>query len=76
MLHSGLDRELLLDRLSTPHSTEQAIALVSGVRGLPDKPATYWLAVTTVKGFLGELLDRGELEFFVADHAGWWRTAS
>ena len=66
--------ELLVDRLKTAHSTEQAIALVSGERGLSDSPAAYWLAVTTVKGYLGELLDRGALEFFVSDHTGWWRT--
>ena len=39
-------------------------------------PAQYWLAVTTVKGFLGDLIARGALEFFVRDHAGWWRTVS
>jgi len=67
--------ELLLDRLTTEHTTEQAIALVSAERGLNESPASYWLAVTTVKGYLGELLNRGQLEFFVRDHAGWWRTA-
>jgi glyoxylase-like metal-dependent hydrolase (beta-lactamase superfamily II) len=67
--------DLLLDRLATEHTTEQAIALVSAERGLSDNPAAYWLAVTTVKGFLGGLHDRGALEFFVRDHAGWWRTA-
>ena len=30
--------------------------------------------VATVKGYLGELLNRGQIEFFVRDHAGWWRT--
>lgn len=64
---------LLVDRLRVEHTTEQAIATVSAARGLSENPATYWLAVTTVKGFLGELLNRGELEFFVRDHAGWWR---
>lgn len=66
--------ELLLDRLRSAHTTEQSIALVSSERGLSDNPAAYWLAVATVKGFLGELLSRGELEFFVHEHAGWWRT--
>ncbi len=67
---------LLLDRLVTEHSTEQAIALVSETRGLRGNPASYWLSVATVKGYLGELLNRGELEFFVRDHVGWWRTVS
>lgn len=65
---------LILDRLAEPHTTEAAIAMVSAERGLSENPASYWLAVTTVKGFLGELLNRGELEFFVREHAGWWRT--
>lgn len=65
---------LLLDRLRHEHTTEQVVALVSERRGLGDNPALYWLAVTTVKGYLGELLNRGELEFFVRAHAGWWRT--
>lgn len=65
---------LLLDRLAREHTTEQAIAMVSAARGLSENPASYWLAVTTVKGFLGGLLDRGLLEFFVRDHAGWWKT--
>lgn len=67
--------ELLIDRLVTPHSTEGAIALVSRERGLSENPAAYWLAVTTVKGFLGDLLNRGALEFYVHEHAGWWKTA-
>lgn len=67
--------ELLRTRLTEPHTTEQAIALVSAERGLRENPASYWLAVTTVKGFLGELLDRGEVEFSVCEHAGWWRSA-
>jgi len=66
--------ELLLERLKTEQSTEGAIALVSEARGLSSNPAAYWLAVSTVKGFLGELLDRGAIEFFVRDHSGWWRT--
>jgi glyoxylase-like metal-dependent hydrolase (beta-lactamase superfamily II) len=66
---------LLLERLVEPHTTEQAIAMVSGDRGLPEVPSAYWLAVTTVKGFLGALLDQGQIEFYVEDHAGWWVTA-
>ena len=66
--------ELIVDRLATEHTTEQAIAMVSAERGLAENPASYWLAVTTVKGYLGGLLDRGLIEFFVRDHAGWWRT--
>lgn len=68
-------QELLLERLRSPHTTEEAIALVSRERGLSDNPAGYWLAVTTVKGYLGDMLGRGELEFSVVDHAGVWRTA-
>lgn len=66
--------DLLRSRLTKPHTTEQAIALVSAERGLKENPASYWLAVTTVKGFLGELLDRGEVEFSVHEHAGWWKS--
>jgi glyoxylase-like metal-dependent hydrolase (beta-lactamase superfamily II) len=66
--------ELLLDRLKIEQTTEGAIALTSAARGLTENPAAYWLAVATVKGFLGELLNRGDIEFFVRDHAGWWRT--
>ena len=68
-------RELLLAELSVPHTTEEAIALVSRRRGLSDNPAGYWLAVTTVKGYLGDMLGRGQLEFSVVDHAGVWTTA-
>ncbi len=73
-----LDRinDFILEALTTEHTTEDAIALVSAERDLSDNPAQYWLAVTTVKGFLGDLLARGDLEFFVRDHAGWWRTVS
>ena len=41
---------LILERLKKPHTTEEAIAMVSEERGLSDNPAQYWLAVTTVKG--------------------------
>ena len=67
--------KMLLYALKRPHTTEEAIALVSRRRGLSDSPAGYWLAVTTVKGYLGNLLGRGMLEFSVVDHAGVWRTA-
>jgi hypothetical protein len=67
--------EFIIDALAEERTTEEAIALVSEYRGLSDKPAQYWLAVTTVKGFLGDLLARERLEFFVRNHAGWWRTA-
>lgn len=68
--------ELLLTSLRKPHTTEEAVALVSAKRGLSENPAGYWLAVTTVKGYLGNLLERGLLEFSVENHAGVWRTAS
>lgn len=67
--------QFIVSALREERTTEEAIALVSAQRGLSDNPAQYWLAVTTVKGYLGDLLGRGELEFFVRDHAGWWRTA-
>lgn len=67
--------EFLLDRLRVAHTTEGAVALVSAARDLGDNSAQYWLAVTTVKGFLGSLLNQGRLEFYVHEHAGWWRTA-
>lgn len=74
--HIGQVREieaLLLDGLRNALTTEQAVAYVSDRRGLAQNAAAYWLAVTTVKGYLGELLGRGAIEFFVQDHAGWWR---
>jgi glyoxylase-like metal-dependent hydrolase (beta-lactamase superfamily II) len=67
--------DVLLTSLRAPHTTEEAIALVSARRGLSENPAGYWLAVTTVKGYLGNLLGRGLLEFSVENHAGVWRTA-
>jgi glyoxylase-like metal-dependent hydrolase (beta-lactamase superfamily II) len=66
----SLVRELLADE----RTTEEVIALVSRERGLSDNPAQYWLAVTTVKGYLGWLLGRGEIDFFVRDNSGWWKT--
>ncbi|PKQ19392.1 MAG: MBL fold metallo-hydrolase [Actinobacteria bacterium HGW-Actinobacteria-6] len=65
---------LLLELLRPGLTTEQAVAAVSSARGLYENPASYWLAVTTVKGFLGGLLNRDAIEFFVHDHAGWWKT--
>lgn len=67
---------LLLEGLHDGLTTEQAVAFVSGRRGLAENAAAYWLAVTTVKGYLGELLGRGEIEFYVHEHAGWWRTVA
>ncbi len=67
----GIER-FIREQLSDPRSTEEIIALVSEERGLSDNAAQYWLAVTTVKGFLGDLQRRGKAEFFVRDHAGWW----
>ena len=64
--------ELILMLLSQPRTTEEIIALVSADRQLSDNPAQYWLAVTTVKGFLGNLLTRGEIDFYVRAHSGWW----
>jgi glyoxylase-like metal-dependent hydrolase (beta-lactamase superfamily II) len=66
--------ELILVALKKPRTTEEAIQLVSAERGLSSNPAGYWLAVTTVKGYLGNLLGRGLLEFSVVNHTGVWRT--
>lgn len=65
--------DLLLDYLQVEHTTEESIARVAMSRKLVCNPASYWLAVTTVKGFLGDLLDRNLIEFFVRDYTGWWR---
>jgi glyoxylase-like metal-dependent hydrolase (beta-lactamase superfamily II) len=62
----------LLAHLAEPRTTEQAIAALSRDAGLQDNPAGYWLAVTTVKGYLSDLVREGAAEFFVRDHAGWW----
>lgn len=64
--------ERLHELLREPLTTEQAIAALSREAGLTDNPAQYWLAVTTVKGYLSDLLREGRAEFFVRDHAGWW----
>jgi glyoxylase-like metal-dependent hydrolase (beta-lactamase superfamily II) len=63
----------LLAHLAEPLTTEQAIAALSRDAGLQDNSAGYWLAVTTVKGYLSDLVRDGSAEFFVRDHAGWWR---
>ncbi len=68
--------ELLLDGLRDGMTTEGAVAFISRELGLPQNQAVYWLAVTDVKGYLGELLGRGLIEFSVRDHAGWWQTVS
>ena len=62
----------LLAHLAEPLTTEQAIAALSRDAGLHDNSAGYWLAVTTVKGYLSDLVREGAAEFFVRDHAGWW----
>lgn len=66
--------EFICRTLGSERTTEEVIGLVSAHLGLGDNPAQYWLAVTTVKGYLGNLLGREKLEFFVRDHMGWWRT--
>lgn len=65
--------ERLYEMLAEPLTTEAAIAALSREAGLSDNPAQYWLAVTTVKGYLSDLLREGRAEFFVREHAGWWR---
>jgi glyoxylase-like metal-dependent hydrolase (beta-lactamase superfamily II) len=64
----------LLSYLDRPLTTEQAIAALSRDARLSDNSAQYWLAVTTVKGYLSDLVRAGRVEFFVSEHAGWWRT--
>ncbi len=65
---------LVLRELKQPRTTEEIIARVSGLLNLKENPAQYWLSVTTVKGFLGCLLERQMIEFYVRDYAGYWRT--
>lgn len=75
--HIGQIREiegLIVGLLAEPRTTEEIIALVNRARGIVENPAQYWLAVTTVKGFLGDLLGRGAIEFYVRDHMGYWST--
>lgn len=63
----------LLAILRVPHTTEEAIAALCEHLRIVQNPAQYWLAVTTVKGFLSELLQHGLAEFFVDAHRGCWR---
>jgi glyoxylase-like metal-dependent hydrolase (beta-lactamase superfamily II) len=65
---------LIWRELKTARTTEEIIARVSEALGLKENPAQYWLSVTTVKGFLGCLLERQMIEFYVRDYAGYWRT--
>ena len=65
--------ELLLHGLQDGMTTEGAVAFISRELGLVENQAVYWLAVTDVKGYLGELLGRGLIEFSVRDHVGWWQ---
>lgn len=66
--------ERLHAMLTEPLTTEQAVAAMSAKAGLSDNAAQYWLAVTTVKGYLSDLLRQGRAEFFVREHAGWWHS--
>ncbi len=67
---------LLLEGLRDGMTTEQAVAFISRELDLAQSQAVYILAVTDVKGYLGELLGRGQVEFSVHDHLGWWKTVS
>jgi glyoxylase-like metal-dependent hydrolase (beta-lactamase superfamily II) len=62
----------LVDLLREPATTEEAIAAVSRHVGLAESPAQYWLAVTTVKGYLSDLVRQGLVTFSVREHAGLW----
>lgn len=63
----------IISALCSERTTEDVIAIVSNMLGLASNPATYWLAVTTVKGFMANLLAEEQIEFFVRDNAGWWK---
>jgi glyoxylase-like metal-dependent hydrolase (beta-lactamase superfamily II) len=65
---------LILDFLREARTTEEAIAYLSERLELIENAAQYWLAVTTVKGYLANLLQRKEIEFFVRRHAGYWHS--
>jgi glyoxylase-like metal-dependent hydrolase (beta-lactamase superfamily II) len=67
---------LILGELKQARTTEEIIAIVSDKLGLRQNPAQYWLSVTTVKGFLGHLLERQDIEFYVRDYAGYWKAVS
>jgi glyoxylase-like metal-dependent hydrolase (beta-lactamase superfamily II) len=62
----------LVSLLRVPATTEEAIAAVSRHVGLAESPAQYWLAVTTVKGYLSDLVRQGLVTFSVREHAGLW----
>jgi glyoxylase-like metal-dependent hydrolase (beta-lactamase superfamily II) len=64
--------ERLHEMIAEPLTTEQAIAAMSSLAGLSGNSAQYWPAVTTVKGYLSDLLRQGRAESFVREHAGWW----
>lgn len=67
--------EWLLGFLAEPRTTEQTVAGVAEHVGLVENAAQYWLAVTTVKGYLSDLLRLRLIAFDVHDHAGWWSAA-
>jgi len=58
--------------LSEPKTTEETIAEVSRHVGLSESPAQYWLAVTTVKGYLSDLMREGLVTFSIREHTGLW----
>ena len=62
----------ILGYLATERTTEELISLISADLGLVENPAQYWLSVTTIKGFLGCLMESGQVEFYVKNHAGYW----
>ena len=68
--------EIILRELAEARTTEEIIARTSAALELVENPAQYWLAVTTVKGFLGCLLERHLIEFSIRNHAGYWRTCA
>jgi glyoxylase-like metal-dependent hydrolase (beta-lactamase superfamily II) len=65
--------DMILGELKKASTTEEIIAFSSRNLGLIENPAQYWLAVTTIKGFLANLLQRKQIEFYVDNHAGYWR---
>ncbi len=67
-------QSFMLKTLKEARTTEGIIALVSKQLRLIENPAQYWLSVTTIKGFLGSLLEQERIEFFVEKHAGYWKT--
>lgn len=65
---------IIMECLRTERTTENVISIVSRKLDLLETPAQYWLAVTTIKGFLSNLLNRKALEFFIRNHTGYWHT--